>query len=486
MPLMKKLIPIFFLTFVLSIKTEGQTIPIKSVPVIEGSQFLLFPSKNLSMGGVSIAMEDPWLDSFSNPAKKPEDVNIFFAPTAYSITNNWGSGNTAPLSAYWGSQKMFGTFSLAIQQLKSNKMNNELSSQNRKNQYLFLSLGKLLKNTRSSVGFNIALYDLDAVHSVDLLYANASKIEQSGKIFSIRGGLFTKWPEDRTLDMIILFQKVRMEHHVTSSIWVGPEPLSSFSSPTHLVDSTEINKDWSNTYGFNCRYRQLLGETGWKIGTTLTINRKTHPKIPNYSIMNIPRDPGDSWAFNLGAGLARLSEQGRVGFDIIYEPIWSHTWANAIEKIWAPDDRAILAGEKTVDNKFVFSNSIIRFGISNEKEKSGFQLGLQMRNISYRLKQHNRIEDVRRTQRENWTEWTITGGLDFKFQDFNLHYAIMLNTGTGLPGITTSPWGNRMENLGFDAGAKGDFIIAPSGDLALEDCHVWTHQVTLVIPIINN
>ena len=117
--------------------------------------------------------------------------------------------------------------------------------------------------------------------------------------------------------------------------------------------------------------------------------------------------------------------------------------------------------------------------------KKGFQLGLQMRNISYKLKQHDRIHDRRRTQKENWTEWTITGGLDFKFQDFNLHYAVLLTTGTGLPGLAASPWRFTSESLSYDSVVRSDILIAPSGDLALENCNVWTHQVTLQIPISN-
>ena len=41
-----------------------------------------------------------------------------------------------------------------------------------------------------------------------------------------------------------------------------------------------------------------------------------HPKIPNYEIMNIPRDPGTSWSYNLGVGIARDDGQpGRHVFE---------------------------------------------------------------------------------------------------------------------------------------------------------------------------
>ena len=51
--------------------TIAQLISVKSVPVAEGDQFTIFPSLNISMGGVSIALDDPLLDPFLNPAKRP-------------------------------------------------------------------------------------------------------------------------------------------------------------------------------------------------------------------------------------------------------------------------------------------------------------------------------------------------------------------------------------------------------------------------------
>ena len=62
------------LTIILTISlysqlTIAQLISVKSVPVAEGDQFTIFPSQNISMGGVSIALDDPLLDPFLNPAK---------------------------------------------------------------------------------------------------------------------------------------------------------------------------------------------------------------------------------------------------------------------------------------------------------------------------------------------------------------------------------------------------------------------------------
>ncbi|MEJ2537728.1 MAG: hypothetical protein P8048_11875, partial [Calditrichia bacterium] len=73
--------------------TIAQLISVKSVPVAEGDQFTIFPSLNISMGGVSIALDDPLLDPFLNPAKIKETGGSWFysAPGYYGISDENGS-----------------------------------------------------------------------------------------------------------------------------------------------------------------------------------------------------------------------------------------------------------------------------------------------------------------------------------------------------------------------------------------------------------
>ena len=47
----------------------AQFVSLKTVPIATEDQFLIFPSQNLGMAGVSIALDDPLLDPFVNPAK---------------------------------------------------------------------------------------------------------------------------------------------------------------------------------------------------------------------------------------------------------------------------------------------------------------------------------------------------------------------------------------------------------------------------------
>lgn len=138
----------------------------------------------------------------------------------------------------------------------------------------------------------------------------------------------------------------------------------------------------------------------------------------------------------------------------------------------------IVIGGKTVENHFKFSNSLLRVGISQEGPSFGFQLGLQMRSIRYWLDQSNYIEEFKRRQHEHWVEWILSLGLILKFQEFQVRYLGRLTQGTGLPGVA----GGGFRDFAMES-RSADFIIAPSGPLTLQDVTVFTHQITVSMPI---
>ncbi len=83
--------------------SSAQLIPIKTVPVASGDQFLFFPSDNLAMGGVGLALPDTLGDPFGNPATGSRiSESVFFgSPTFYGISDRNGSGRTLPLGAFF-------------------------------------------------------------------------------------------------------------------------------------------------------------------------------------------------------------------------------------------------------------------------------------------------------------------------------------------------------------------------------------------------
>ena len=459
--------------------SNAQFISLKTAPVATGDQFLIFPSRNLGMGGVSIALYDELHDPFVNPAKgiRMKGSLLFSSPTCYHVTGDNGGARTLPLGILYGSEKWFGGVAFSMQQLDVNnadRFQQLLSEKSSSNLYAFGSFGMKIPGSSTAIGASIFWADLTGIDGVDMLYPRSREIMQYGHIVDSRMGLFNERDDERGLEVLLLHHRVDMTHDVTYEEWIWNE--STFQSV--LSTRKEKNPDRSNTWGIHLGYQRPLSQSDWRIGGLLTGNWKSHPKIPNYELMNIPRDPGNTIGYNVGLGLSHSLGHGAFGVDVIYEPIWSHTWAEAAESFTTQRGRMIVIGGKTVENHFKFSNSLLRVGISQEGPSFGFQLGLQMRSIRYWLDQSNYIEEFKRRQHEHWVEWILNLGLILKFQEFQVRYLGRLTQGTGLPGVA----GGGFRDFAMES-RSADFIIAPSGPLTLQDVTVFTHQITVSMPI---
>lgn len=474
----------------------GQYISLKSIPVASGDQFLVRPSLNLGMGGVGIAMSDSLFDPFVNPAKgsRLPQFTLFSSPTFYKISDNNGSAKTLPSGFLFNSGEMFGGASFAIQQLSAPndqtfgpwggldravfapQSQTLLSDKNANNSYLSGFIGLKIPGTELSLGTNLFWANLNAVDGVELLYANSNQIEQYGDMLDFRFGLLSESGQDRNIELLVLHNRFDMTHDVTYRRWI----LDEQQQTGEWRDVVERNLDHTRTWGLHLGYDQMVTENGLRFGGIVTANRKTHPKLPNYELMNIPRDPGITWAYNFGLGVSDKNESTTFGADFIFEPIWSNTWADAIDTLTTASGAKILPGNKTINNKFRFSNWILRLGLDYQEKVVGFQVGLQAHWTDYRLNQEDRVAETKRTQRENWVEWTPTFGLSLKLPDFELKYNLRVTTGTGRPGVRND---GRVLVDGAERAASADFIPAPSGALTLAEANVYTHQVALIIPI---
>jgi len=438
------------------------------------------------MGSVSIALEDSLLDPFINPAKGTyiNGSQFISSPVFYGFTNGDGSARTLPFSVMVSSSQWFSGLFFAMQQLEVINPNNfriwtvprlsqprRLSDNFANNIYSFGLLGKRFPHRHLSIGGSFFWAKLDALDGVDLLYANSQKIEQSGDIISYRVGLSGELTGNRLYELLLLYNRLKMTQNVTyiDRVWGG-------STQTRV----ERNLDHTVTLGIHTRYVQPVGTEGWRVGGIFTINKKSHPKIPNYEIMNIPRDPGNTWAYNVGVGVSKSENMAVIGLDVVYEPIWSHTWANTDTVMVIDTSRIISAGEKTVENYFEFANWIMRMGVRHEGDRFGFQLGLQIYSYKYWLKQVNHVEDSRRSQKEHWVEWVPSWGITLKFPEFHIRYMGRSTFGTGRPGIDQTSW---WELRGGALLGDADFIIAPSGPLNLQEDRMTTHQITVSVPL---
>src|SRR5256712_12233673 len=98
---------------------SAQLISIKTVPIAQGDQFDIFPSNNVGMGGVSIALADTLLDPFVNPAKGARlgAARFFSAPTIYGISQGAGGRRTLPLATIASSDVLLGGGRPPLQQV---------------------------------------------------------------------------------------------------------------------------------------------------------------------------------------------------------------------------------------------------------------------------------------------------------------------------------------------------------------------------------
>ena len=481
----------------------AQLISIKSVPIAEGDQFAVFPSRNLGMGGVSIALDDSLADPFRNPAtgSRVRGAHLIGSPVLYDISSGAGGGRTLPMGLLARSGAWFGAASLAAQEIDELAVDPSfrvaqpdfassvaepgpatvLDGESRHNTYALGLIGRAFPESRLAFAASVQWAGLNVVDGVELLYAGSQDLRQRGRALDVRVGLLKEWEGDRSMQAVVVHNRYRMTHDVTyiDQAW---DPVEQRFEPQERL---EHNPDRTNTWGLHLRYARPIADTsGWRLGAIATANRMSHPKIPNYEIMSIPRDPGYSYAYNFGIGLARTTGLATLAMEVVYEPIWSDTWADAAQPVQASDGTIIPAGAKTIENDFTFSNIAGRMGVSRDVPLNengavaGIQLGLALRSIHYWLAQQDNVQGTRRGLEERWLEWTPTWGMSLRFPELEVRYTARQTNGTGRPFVAG---GGPEPQPGFaDVQSSGrSVIVAPSGPLRLDEVHVVTHQISI-------
>ncbi len=480
----------------IAVPAAAQLITIKTVPVAQGDQFEIFPSDNLAMGGVAIALPDTLLDPFGSPATgaRVGAARFFGAPMLFNVSRDAGGGRTLPLGAFLSSGSWFGGATVALQQVDPSRRPGffarpgplvdppltpptpaPVPDQAHGNTYAFALLGRTLPATGVAIGGSVMWAGLSAVDGVDLLYAGSERIRQSGHALDLRLGLLKEWAGDRSLEAVVLHNRFAMTHDVTYLDWVWDPGTQQVVQ----VPRVELNLDRTNTWGLHVEHERPLGPRGWRIGGLATVNRMSHPKIPNYEIVNVPRDPGHSSAFNVGLGVARVRGATTFGLDLVYEPIWSHTWAEAAGPTVTSGGDTIPNGGRTLENRFRFSNAQFRMGVSQDLGKvAALQLGLALRGVHYWLDQWDHVQLAGRDHEERWVEWTPTWGVSLHFPGLDLRYRGRVTHGTGRPGVAGGPPVFARTDV-----LAGGIIVAPSGPLTLDEVSVVTHQISIALPL---
>jgi hypothetical protein len=206
-----------------------------------------------------------------------------------------------------------------------------------------------------------------------------------------------------------------------------------------------------------------------------------HPKIPNYVIQNIPRDPGHTKAIGFGLGVAKERHGSQVAVDLVVEPIRSHTWADAASAVVTPTG-PIAAGDKTVENWFRFGNVTLRGGLAHQFDLEGQQalsirFGLGIQSVHYSLSQSNYLTATDRRADQSWTEIKPTWGLSYRFSWGELHYR-----GSAIGRSLSDILGARGDDV--TVVDPGPIVAAPNVDVGdLFRSVIVSHQFSLSIPI---
>jgi hypothetical protein len=493
--------------------SRAQLIQVKTLPLAQGNQFQIFPSANLGMASISIALPDSTLDPFVNPAtgSRVHASRFFGSPTVYSVSKGTGGGRSLPLALLARRANWYGGMALAVQQVDPSRppqsgevvfvpglppqpgggpfgpgqVQVQPNNETHGNQFAFGMIGRSLPDHHLSIGASVLWNGLHAVDGVDLLYANSRRLEQSGDAVDLRVGALKEWPADsgkgaRSLQAMLLHNRFASTHTVTYADAIWNPITQQFDEQARI----EHNEERTNTWGMQLNYQIPLRAPGWRIGWLAVANRASHPKIPTYELTNvpaIPRDPGYTHAFNLGMGLSRVEGRARFGIELIYEPISSYTWADAAVPTLTAAGDTIAPGGKTIENRFRFDNAWFRLGVEQpvkEGAPTSFQLGLILHPIQYRLEQRDNVQLTSRSVDARWWEWTPTWGLSYRQPRFELRYQGRVTKGAGRPQAQLVIGPVRALD------ATGSTILAaPAGPMFMTDVSTVTHQISISLPL---
>lgn len=464
------------------VPAHAQLIRVRTAPIAVFDQFDVFPSANHAMGGASIALRDTLRDPFMNPAMGARSAGWFWsAPSVVSHSRNAGGGRSLPLGATIRLGDWFGGVGGALQQVEpgGSPVNNDVialpgvdvipgpffpqGQQQRSegnNSYGFLSLGRRMGNV--AVGASVLRARLGAVDGVDLMYLAAQRLAQRGHITDLRLGLLADVAGGATMQAVLLRHTYRLTHDVT---WL--DPAWDPATQTFIgVERPEANLDRTDTWGAHVAWDMPLA-LGWRAGATATVNRMNHPQLPAYELSTIPRDPGRSWAYNLGAGVSRRNGPMSFAVDALIEPVRTHTWSSV------------------TDSRFAFRNLHLKLGagrdfaVDGRGNGGGIQLGLAVRSVDYRLTQRELATGIVRTNHESWVEWSPSWGLAFRFPEIELRYRGAAVNGTGRPSAFFGNPGPVFER----ATTFGPNVVAAPGALTLDNVAVVTHQFSIAVPL---
>ena len=324
------------------------------------------------MGGVGLALPDTLGDPFGNPAAGSRlTESVFFgSPTFYGISDRNGSGRSLPLGALFTSGDWFGGAALSLQELKGAERNQvgpvfldrapwssvawpwpgpiqDLSEASARNVYAFGMAGLRLPHTGLSLGVS-GSYPAPRCGGW-----RGSPVRARARKSTSRGSSRTSaWESSRSGGGI---GPSSFSSCATGSGCSTTSPISTWSGSPSLRIPSPFPSGGPGSREKPGPYGHLGSPPG--VPTALEPERveggmvphgeqKGPPKIPNYEIQNIPRDPGDTGPTPSASGIAKTEGPARFAADLFLEPIRSETWADAAADTTSALGEIIRAGER--------------------------------------------------------------------------------------------------------------------------------------------
>ena len=464
-------------------EARGQVVTPRTIPVQQAGQFDIFPSKLSGMAGVSLTVDDTLLDPFVNPAKaiRVGTVIGFTGPAFHSISRGGGSGSTIPAGVLFSHREWAGGVLVAGQRLNQvPTIAPEPGRVTPHNEYYSAVLARRMGRglTLGLSGYSAQLGGLDGVGQ---LYAGNDGVEVSGRLLDLRAGLLKEWKNNRSIELLLLHGKSDITHDARLMIRTWDPNTRQFTSAPVMAHNDDRTRFW----GAHTEMVLPIDTLGSRVGLLLTANRITHPKIPNYPLVNIPRDPGLTHAFNVGVGLGKALGGTSGGMELIYEPIWTNTWATTPAAIETDDGIVIPSGGKTIENWFRFSNIKVRAGLSREFGVSAdssssmrLQFGIAVVTNNYSLRQQDNIALTRRDRQFSWTEWGPTFGFGLRlWRRFEASYAFAASCGPDSCHVMPHGEDVTVSPTPGDVGTA----VPIDGPTNFNYGHLITHRLTIAI-----
>jgi hypothetical protein len=477
--------------FICCTAASAQIIGVKTYPILVGDAFLPLPSEREAMGGISIALSDRLRDPFINPAEMT-DVPQSYA-TGFLRRNRWeidqlqSSGNHQidnPWETTTQTRRYASNVSLPVaimltyesiaigaigsyQHLISSNLERHTQtgavpvsseSVHRADHYPY-SVGAAVKlpGTGISLGAGISMIHIHGLDGIQFLYPDAQMLQVTGSEFTYRFGI-TQLMEDSS----------------KLSVVGGRMLYETFQQATYANARPVDNQDKNQTWFADARYRMPLSD-GVDIGLQAAGNWKQHPKIPDYPITGIPRDPGTTTAYNFGAGIAWKGESSTtLALEYLIEPVASKTWVEAAQDQMV-NGRLIHASEVTQRNNYTFLNHRVRFG-AEIRPTSWLVVrgGSTLHYYSYDYEFINLISNIERhaDPQMEWTEIDLTGGITASIGPLELGYQVSMLTGAGILDRIERGWGP------LSLRSSSDFFLPPNPWVQLQPVPAFTHQVS--------